>query len=533
MRKFIMNPFNQLHVKGRNICQIITFALFALSFGACSDDDETVTVEFPAQQEITCNVGETAELSFNASTDWQLTSSALWCKFLVNGEEEFAVSGTAGSQKIQLVAGEEAHGHEMSAANISLAMGNQKMVIAKVLRSAKGYELKVYNEQGEEINEIEVGYDSYIPFTVKSNFRFAATNRPSWAELNGGSLVGGADKEVSGGLKVVQNGITEKYPVVAADKQMLVFADENGKASFEFPLVFKGMNPKKIEITGVTNNPWDWTVSLDGKTFVQESASGLTGEASKTLYKSRLPFTIKALNDDYELVYIQKVEVMPGIVQFRMGEEDGINWMSFDKATQSLSVQPSMEEREGFVLAFPAAQYEEIKDNLYENLIESTMDPESGMSILDIKYEYTENNLLINFVQKEKKADVPTDGFNVKVTYYTPSWQLEEAEVTKAGEDDGNVSEFGTEEVYYVDKNLGSSFFIDPMIDGDYEVYAMLHSLSDPSGLTDQDVTEGNIEGSEVGISAYIGDIEINEGQELQIWFKQDGWKFVRVVIFK
>ena len=524
MRKLSMNPLAGVCAKGLNICRILTLVVLAFSLGACSDDDEEVVVEFPQLQELACNVGETTNLSFKASADWQLTSSAVWCKFVADGEDVFAISGAAGEQNITLKADDEAYGHETSVANITLTMGLKKAVIAKVTRSAQGYELKVFNEEGKEVKEIEVGYGSFAHFTVEANFRFAATNRPSWVELEGGSMSGVADQKTVGGLRIIENGIVEKYPVAAADKQQLVFADEDGKTSFAFPLIFKGMNPREIGITGVTNNPWDWTVSLDGKIFTQESASGLTGESSKTVYKNRLPYTIKALNDEYEIVYMQKVEMMPGMFNYAIGADEGVDWMSFDKQTMSLSVNASVEEREGFVLAFPTAVYEEIKDDLWGNLIESTMDMETGMMSQELKYEYAENNLLLNFVQKDKKEEGgEVEGPNVKVTYMDmmQGGAMVEAPLTKC-EEEGLIQDLGTENIYYVDRNLTSSFFIDPMLEGEWEYMAF---------LGDEDVTD-LCEMMDGQLNIWIGDIEFPEGAEIQVIFKQN-WMNERVVIIK
>ena len=523
MKVLSMNPFTEVRVKGHNILRMITMVVLAFMMGACSDDDEEVIVEFPQLQELACNVGETTSLTFNASADWQLTSSAIWCKFVANEEDVFAISGAAGSQTVTIKADDEAFGHETATANITLTMGMKKAVIAKVTRSAQGYELKVFNEEGKEVKEIEVGYGSFAHFTVEANFYFSATNRPSWVEIEGGSLSGIANKKTVGGLRIIENGIVEKYPVAASDKQQLVFADEEGNASFAFPLIFKGMNPRDITITGVTNNPWDWTVSLDGKTFIQESASGLTGEASKTIYKNRLPYTIKALNDDYEIVYMQKV-VEWGMTQFRFAE-DGVDWMHFDKKSMSLSVDAASEEREGFVLAFPAAVYNEIKDDLWGNLIESTADMETGMMTQELKYEYAENNLLLNFVQKEKKEEGggETEGPNVKVTYVDMEQGIMDAEapLTKC-EDEGLIQDLGTENIYYVDRNLTQSFFIDPMLEGEWEYMAF---------LGDEDVTSicEMVDGK---LNVWTGDLDFPVGAEIQVIFKQN-WMNERVVIIK
>lgn len=518
-----MNPLAEVRAKGHNVCRLVTVALLAFTMGACSDDDDEVTVQFPELQELTCNVGETKDLTFKASSDWQLTSSALWCKFVVDGAEDYAVSGVAGDQTVAIKIDEEAQSHAVTSADITLTMGMQKAVIAKVVRAAQGYELKVYDEAGKEIKEIEVGYSNFKPFTVKANFHFAVTNRPSWVEIDGGALSGVANKETTGALRAIENGITEKYPVTAADKQQLVFADEDGKVSFTYPLVFKGMDAKEIKITAVTNNPWDWTVSLDGKQFLQESTSGLTGEASKNLYKNRLPFTIKALNDDYEIVYMQKVELMPGMFNYAIGADEGVDWMSFDKKTMSLSVDASTEEREGFVLAFPAAVYNEIKDDLWGNLIESTTDMETGMNTQELKYEYAENNLLLNFVQKDKKEEGGTaSDANVKVSYFDENWMTVEAEVVKVT-DEGITSEFGIPDIYSVDGTVGNSYFINPMLDGDWTYAAFLDNEGD-------DVAAEYCEPTENQLNVWLGEME--SGHKLYVMIRQNEMN-ARVIIFE
>lgn len=59
-------------------------------------------------------------------------------------------------------------------------------------------ELKIYDMEGNEIHEIEVGYNNYKPFQIKANFRFAATNRPEWLEIAGNAIVGTANEMTKG-----------------------------------------------------------------------------------------------------------------------------------------------------------------------------------------------------------------------------------------------------------------------------------------------------------------------------------------------
>ncbi len=70
-------------------------ALFmALCISACSDDDDdAVKAVFPEKQTVNCVYGDTKELNFEASANWQLTSSATWCRFVNDGYEDYSLSG--------------------------------------------------------------------------------------------------------------------------------------------------------------------------------------------------------------------------------------------------------------------------------------------------------------------------------------------------------------------------------------------------------------------------------------------------------
>ena len=70
--------------------------MFCLFTSACSDDDETVTPVFPDLQKIECAVGDTKTLTFEATDNWILISSSLWCYFEHDGDQTFTCSGGVG-----------------------------------------------------------------------------------------------------------------------------------------------------------------------------------------------------------------------------------------------------------------------------------------------------------------------------------------------------------------------------------------------------------------------------------------------------
>lgn len=383
-------------------CLFVGF-LAACGLASCSDDDESAAAPvFPELQSFSCNIGETKEFTFEANTNWTLESSELWCK-LVSGENEgFVLTGSAGTQTVTIRATDE--GATVDAASVAklwLTMGMQRTVIGEVTRSALGSELKIYDMEGNELEALTVGYDDFEPFKVKANFHFAVTGTPNWVEVEGGSLVGVSNQEVEGGLRVVQDGTVEKYPVAATDNKMIVFSAEDGKASFSFPLIYAGMDPMDIDVTAPSANRYGWTVSMDGKSFAQEGGQGTSGGGST--YTNRLPFTVKVLNDDYEFVYFEEWEDVSGTKNISLIDPSML-WLHCEgeKGDISLRVDENepqyegvpAEERTGYVLAFSRAEYESIKENLEANIVENG----------DIKYAYQQSNLLIQITQKEQET---------------------------------------------------------------------------------------------------------------------------------
>lgn len=382
-------------------CLFVGF-LAACGLASCSDDDESAAAPvFPELQSFSCNIGETKEFTFEANTNWTLESSELWCKLVSDENEGFVLTGSAGTQTVTIRATDE--GATVDAASVAklwLTMGMQRTVIGEVTRSALGSELKIYDMEGNELEALTVGYDDFEPFKVKANFHFAVTGTPNWVEVEGGSLVGVSNQEVEGGLRVVQDGTVEKYPVAATDNKMIVFSAEDGKASFSFPLVYAGMDPMDIDVTAPSGNRYGWTVSMDGKNFAQEGGQGTSGSST---YTNRIPFTVKVLNDDYEFVYLEEWEdfsgtknislIDPSMLWLHCEGEKGDISLRVDENEPQYAGVPA-EERTGYVLAFSRAEYESIKENLEANIVENG----------DIKYAYQQSNLLIQITQKEQET---------------------------------------------------------------------------------------------------------------------------------
>ena len=401
MKKFSLKPLGDSGMKV--LCKSCFFIglLMTFSLTACSDDDDdTAAPVFPEKQNIVCNAGEKKEFTFTANTNWSLASSAIWCKFQTNDTEEYIVSGTAGTQTVTIIATDDNQKVDnISVAKLELTMGAQTIVIGEVTRSAVGYELKIYDEEGNEIQELNVGYQDFAQFKVQANFRFAATNLPGWVELEGGSLVGAVDQRVNGGLRIIEDENREKYPVEASEQNVVTFSDEEGKAFYSFRVSYSGMTPGAMELTLPSTNKYEWTVSLDGKTFTQ-SGGGVAGTGgSTTTLKNRLPFTVKTLNDDYEIVFVEKgssnndLYIMDASYNewMRCEREGGSATLIVNEYTPA-SYEPA--ERVGYVLVFSRAEYDKIKDNLEATIIDGE----------NLVYRYEQSNLVLQFTQKEVKS---------------------------------------------------------------------------------------------------------------------------------
>lgn len=468
MKKFSLKPQGGSCMKMFCKSWLFIGLLATFCLAACSDDDDKAeTPVFPAKQNIVCNAGETTDFTFTANTNWSLASSAIWCKFKSDATEEYVVSGTAGTHTVTVMATDDDQKVEKaSVAKLELTMGGETIVIGEVTRSAVGMELKIFDLEGNEIDKttgLKVGYDNFAQFKVKANFRFAATNLPGWVELQGGSLVGAVDKEVTGGLKIIQDENREKYPVEAnIEKNVITFADEEGKAFYEFPVYYEGMDPAKLDLKFPTAYPTNWIVSLDGQKFTQKSSGGSTGDA--TLYK-RIPFTIKTLNDDFEIVYMEEWEDWQGKKNISLidpsmlwmhceGENGKINLTVDEYKPNTAWGEP--ESRTGYVLALPRQKYTEIEANIEGAIVENG----------EIKYEYEQKYLLIAFTQKDVKEETDTQAF--KVTYYDPSEGVtQEATCTKSKDNYG----YETDEVYVIKQpNSGNqALTIDPFMEGNFE----------------------------------------------------------------
>lgn len=372
-------------------------------FTACSSDDDAVTPVFPQVQTIAGEAGAELDFTFDANESWSLSSDKIWCK-LVQGEkaDAFVINGTAGKQTIKVKITADDASKDMSVAQLFLNMGGQKVAIAEVKRSAAGYKLQVFDAAGNDITEtgITVGYKNlagqpiYNKFTVKSNYRFAVTNTPAWVDLEGGFLVGTPNKDAVGGVSFKENqGVSAKYAIKDGN-YTITFTSEDGKAAKTVPVIFEGMPEDMMEITYPNKkyaSEWNvWNVSLDGKVFTQNGSSLNGGETNDFTFHNFVPFTLKTLDDAYQLVVFEKTK--NGLRE----DQTGAVKLQGEKGNVKLTIEPLNSGSRTFVVyALPQAKYKELENgNGPDDMLEN--------NYTDVKIDYN-NCFLMEVKQKEEK----------------------------------------------------------------------------------------------------------------------------------
>lgn len=383
---------------------LVLMALVSVTlFTACSSDDDAVTPVFPQVQPIAGEAGEVKEFTFEANENWSLSSDKIWCK-LVQGEkaDAFVLNGTAGKQTIKVKITDDDASNDMSVAQLFLNMGGQKVAIAEVTRSAAGYKLQVFDAAGKDITEtgITVGYKDlaeqpiYNKFTVKSNYRFAVTNTPAWVDLEGGFMVGTPNKDAVGGVSFKENqGVSAKYAIAKDGNYTITFTSEDGKAAKTVPVIFEGMPKDMMEITHPNDDKlvskWNvWNVSLDGKVFTQNGSKLNGGETNDFTFHSFVPFTLKTLDDAYQLVVFDKKKDGLRV------DESGAVKLQGEKGNVKLTIEPLNSGSRTFVVyALPQAIYKTLEngpDDMLEN------------NYTNVKSDY-DNCFLMEVKQKEEK----------------------------------------------------------------------------------------------------------------------------------
>ena len=388
----------------KSMSLIMVLAMMIMTaFTACSDDDNegNKTVVFPELANISSAAGETTELSFEASADWELSSNAGWCKFQ-NGEFlESLIYGKAGKQTVTIMTSADGQNYnEDAVAEITLKMGNASQVIYKVTRAKREYADLVVSDEAGNI------YDRTHPLTIKGNTATSPVYTVIKAQAENGVKIGFTNPEwlsyvideKEGTYQFTFNtantsGLNPKYPITG-NSYTLTFVTEDATTAktdkvrkVEIPVVYEGLQRDAIGIS---------------PTYLNALAS-VTGEelSDDTGILEQMQSTVTVYNDEFETVIFAATKEVndEGEEEFTYDFNTTVDWLhavtgtgsNKDKVTVTADTNRETAERAATVMIFPKAVYDEIKGDWAGNLI----DESTG----DIKASYA-GNIMTSITQE-------------------------------------------------------------------------------------------------------------------------------------
>ena len=405
----------------KSMSLIMVLAMMIMTaFTACSDDDNegNKTVVFPELANISSAAGETTELSFEASADWELSSNAGWCKFQ-NGEFlESLIYGKAGKQTVTIMTSADGQNYnEDAVAEITLKMGNASQVIYKVTRAKREYADLVVSDEAGNI------YDRTHPLTIKGNTATSPVYTVIKAQAESDVKIGFTNPEwlsyvideKAGTYQFTFNtantsGLNPKYPITG-NSYTLTFVTEDATTAktdkvrkVEIPVVYEGLQRDAIGISPTYLNA---LASVTGKELSDDTG-----------ILEQMQSTVTVYNDEFETVIFAATKKVnaEGEEEFTYDFNTTVNWLhavtgtgsNKDKVTVTADTNRETAERAATVMIFPKAVYDEIKGDWAGNLI----DESTG----DIKASYA-GNIMTSITQEGWQEQGDRIGFQALFMY--------------------------------------------------------------------------------------------------------------------
>ena len=398
----------------KNFKSIIAIAIIAILGFSCQKE---VIEPIPNVIEKEVKAGDKPTISFTVTGDWSISSDQVWCQFATSGGYLQEMAGGTGGHTITLNITDENNGNQWSTANITMTKDGKKGIIAIIKRHPKELYIKLYDITDTPIRSFKLGYVDWITTRIDGNFRYAAIDIPDWVEVavkheNGtietiNSITGAPGEQTEVLLRIVNDGEREKSEITEADGHKIIFSDEKGEHTFEFPVTYDGMGKDKLTFVGPTEYYYGWEVSLDGKSFRQtDPVSGAT-----VTFSDKLEYTITAQDNTYTIVYFEKSieRGIPNYVEYK--ESDRNSWMHFDKQSQALTIdEHSGAPRYGMVIALPSKVDNNIRGEGYKDDIITT-DDSSGISLECVSEDYTKY-IIAEFVQHDFNEAAEYEGMH-------------------------------------------------------------------------------------------------------------------------
>ena len=216
-------------------------ALVAVSCKPDAPVEETKPV-FPQSKEYNVAPGATLELNFNANMDWELTvpeNTFQWFWIQDGVFKVYRLNGRAGDQVVSIGVSSTEEFDVDRTCDVTLKMGGQEQVIARLVRSAKEktvtlYSVKVvdgeiqfledgsdylYNEtEAENLELVWTGADFRLPIKVEANHNWTVRT-PEWAQID--------VPEMGVGVNAVNiMGVPSEYPLDPAQGKVQFMSGE-------------------------------------------------------------------------------------------------------------------------------------------------------------------------------------------------------------------------------------------------------------------------------------------------------------------
>lgn len=345
-------------------------AAFLMSTAFSCGDDNNDPIQFPEEQTLTIAAGQEETLNFHAAEKWKLVSSAPWVKFIDADMEVFDISGLPGDQSVKVKVLESGQGFTETEAQIKLNMGGMEKVIAKVIRGAKAYSVKITDEEGNEVKELVITNSVYTVFHVNTNFEFTSNVLDQLDFM--AAVAGEAGKDLKTGIMVKNDYITR--PIAKTDNVNLEIYNSDEEVVASYPVIYKGVDESYIGIYSGSGDKWienemfQHVVSFDGKTFTSglgkyDKMTGTIIEDSVLKTHESITLKVVARNDAYKFIMFESDDngkvVRPSSEWIHAVKETS------DPQLVKITVDPSsVTKRTGAVIAVPEAVYNTVNQEI-------------------------------------------------------------------------------------------------------------------------------------------------------------------------
>lgn len=289
---------------------ILGFSLLA-GISACSDsggNKNETAVSFPTLTESSISSRDVAELNFDASATWKLSSDKVWLKFIDGAGTYPSLSGKEGSQKVKVVATDGAMGFSSDTARVSMTMAGETQVIAVYYRKGKARDVRMYTRHDTELIEIESFTDSSfnmpeaIGFAANFDWMVDDSSVPEWLvsqDTQLADLCGEAGQKASDNIQAyVYADVSYRYQDLSGE---LKISSVDGKYTVGFPVKATSIPARQIYWIGKS-------ITLRGGYLWDDKGGQLIKNPAEGTYSSAESDVVchaVVLNNDFSLHFVQ------------------------------------------------------------------------------------------------------------------------------------------------------------------------------------------------------------------------------------